>query len=94
MTRKRFIKLLMASGYSRNGAQVIAWEQVENCRSYADAYRAHSSVKRLADAIGPELVAALNSATDAIMRFARAVCVGMSAFSEAFSKSMSMGGRA
>lgn len=27
MTRKRFIKLLMAMGYNRNGAQAVAWAQ-------------------------------------------------------------------
>ena len=38
MTRKRFIKLLMARGYSRNGAALSALLAINNGNTYADAY--------------------------------------------------------
>lgn len=38
MTRKRFIKLMMAHGYQRNLANYLACEALENYKSYQDAW--------------------------------------------------------
>ena len=38
MTRKRFIKLLMAYGYSRNAAHAYAWYIQSTGMPYAEAY--------------------------------------------------------
>lgn len=39
MTRKRFIKLLMSHGYSRNNANEWAWNAYYKGWSYEDCYR-------------------------------------------------------
>ena len=40
MTRKRFIRLVMAYGIQRNEAQRMAMEANKRCRSYTEAYEA------------------------------------------------------
>ena len=56
MTRKRYIKLLMAAGYSRNEANQLAEWAVESGLSYRTAYRFVSTYfptgfKKIAEAL-------------------------------------------
>lgn len=58
MTRKRFVKLLMADGYSRNGANNIARGVAEKGETFARAYAAEQALKKLVDAIDFERMGA------------------------------------
>lgn len=88
MTRKRFVKLAMANGYSRNSANRIA-EQVNSAgKSYADAYKALAAVKKLAVTLSPALSEAMAKATEAMGRFAKAIGEAIPAFAKAFSATM------
>ena len=50
MTRKRFKKLLMAQGLSRNGAEALAYHvKARKCRSYEKMFR---DIIRARDAVG------------------------------------------
>ena len=52
MTRKRFIKLMMARGYDRNGAHKLAAEARKANRSYAEYFLFYTSFeKKLQDAV-------------------------------------------
>ena len=45
MTRKRCVKLLMAKGYTRNGANIIATEAMIAYGSYAKGYEQVEKIK-------------------------------------------------
>lgn len=64
MTRKRFVKLLMADGYSRNKANRIARETV----AYGDTYRLRLLLLRVGNEFPnvalPELKAAFDKVVD------------------------------
>lgn len=47
MKRKRFAKLLMAEGYSRNEANEIADEAIRDGMSYESAWRASKALRHL-----------------------------------------------
>lgn len=57
MTRKKFVKLLMAEGYSRNSANLLARQVVAKGVSYQKGYQAATAVSRIAkkfrEALGP-----------------------------------------
>lgn len=72
MTRKRFIKLQMARGVSRNEAATLAQRTRAVGRSYADAAKALSSW----DALTP----VLGSVCDAFALLSRALRAGAEAF--------------
>lgn len=62
MTRKRFKKLLMAQGISRNGAEALAYHvKARKCRSYEkmfrDTMRARNAVGTMAEAAGRVIAA-------------------------------------
>lgn len=86
MTRKRFVKLLMAQGYSRNHAQRIALAQQQERRSYAEAYdvltpgRWQLNAQAFGEALR-EMVNALEIAVEAIL-------AGVEAFGDAFNRTM------
>lgn len=52
MTRKRFIKLMMAHGYQRNFAHYVAWEAWENYESYEDAWEHRYKIQAMVYSIG------------------------------------------
>lgn len=52
MTRKRFIKLLMAHGYQRDFAHYLAWEAWENYESYEDAWDHRYKIQAMVYSIG------------------------------------------
>lgn len=74
MTRKRFIKLLMARGYSRNEAQELAQEGYEG-ESYAEKYIKLSLWQSLPDD-------ALETIADAAWRACEAACEAVQYFLE------------
>lgn len=84
MTRKRFVKLLMAEGYSRNSANDIADGVLEDGMSYAEGF---DQVDRLLPAfqkIMPQIAAACQVTVDAIWKMSRAMVEATKAFSDTF----------
>lgn len=84
MTRKRFVKLLMARGFDRNGANAMAVTFREKGYSYEKAYRMATAFPNMMDG----LAAAMNAITDAAWRMAKAITAGFAAFGEAVRASM------
>ena len=89
MTRKRFVKLLMAEGYSRNGANAIAEDVLKDGYSYAEGYSHVVRILPLVQAMLPAVSDAVQTAAEMIGRLARAVCDAASAAVQAFSAAMS-----
>lgn len=87
MTRKRFVKLLMSQGYSRNGANEIAIASRAIKDSYEEAYRHYTNLNSLSAHVQP-LTEALNSLTKAVTKIVSSFGVAASAFSSAFSVAM------
>lgn len=85
MTRKRFVKLLMAKGYDRNEANATAEYARMSGRSYAEAYKVHpASVSNLMDIIGP----ALHNFGVQLEKMANALSKAVAAFGEAYKDAM------
>ena len=80
MTRKRFVKLLMARKISRNEANELADCAAEGRVSYEKAYMAYTSL--------PDVLNVIRAAYEKLQLVARAICDGMSAFAEAFASSL------
>lgn len=86
MTRKRFIKLLMSRGYSRNEADLIASAAVSGGRDYEHAYTcvlindgdpeaveaARRAIERLAEAVNRLLPSILEAITAALPQIVEA----------------------
>ena len=89
MTRKRFVKLLMAEGYSRNDANDIADEVLEDGYSYAEGYDHIARMLPLVQAMLPAVSDVVHQAVETIGRLAGAVCEAASAAVKAFSAAMS-----
>ena len=87
MTRKRFIKLLMADGYSRNEATEVAELVQKDNGTYAKSYDVIHAMKCF-----PELAEAINNLTqkwaEAFVRIADAVADGIKAFAQSFNEAM------
>lgn len=79
MTRKRFVKLCMARGYSRNEAQELALDAKQKGRSYAEAMGIVDASRVL-----PQLAESVEGAIAEIGRVAAAVAAGLAAALEAF----------
>lgn len=88
MTRKRFIKLLMAEGYSRNGANDIADDALKDGYSYAETYDQITRLLPLVQAITPEITDAIKKATEAIAKVVTATVEAAGAFIDAFTAAM------
>ena len=84
MTRKRFVKLLMAKGYSRNSADCIAWEARRKGYSYEKAYHLETAIPDLVDRIAPAII----KLGETVGRMAAALGAGFAAFGEAFHAAM------
>lgn len=89
MTRKRFVKLLMAEGYSRNGANEIADEVLEDGFSYAEGYEYVMRMLTLVQETLQALSDEVHRSVEIIGRFAGAACDAVSAAVKAFSAAMS-----
>lgn len=76
MTRKRFVKLMMAAGVSRNEANEMAERAVSGRVSYSKAYSAYTRF--------PNMVGAIRDVAETIRRMAIAMCEATTAFTETF----------
>lgn len=84
MTRKRFKKLMMAEGYSRNEVEIFA--ALARPRSYEVAYKER---RRSYPTINiEELNRAFREVGEQANRVAAALCAGFTAFGDAFNKSL------
>lgn len=88
MTRKRFVKLCMSQGYSRNAANQIAMKANSEGKKYDEAYETVLASMDLMDALIPSLSKAIEQATKVIKKMATAISEGVAAFSKAFSAAM------
>lgn len=87
MTRKRFVKLLMANGYSRNMAQFITQLEAGLGNSYKEAfgkYKRDGSAALMNDFLSPEIYSVINDVAESFGRIARAACAAAEAFVDAF----------
>lgn len=82
MTRKRFVKLMMADGYSRNDALEIA-QRVQGGGSYHQTYLALHAIKQL-----PNLQDSIHQAAETCGRILRAFADALGAFARTFRESM------
>lgn len=81
MTRKRFVKLCMARGYSRNEAQELALDARQKGRSYAEAM----GIMDASRVVLPQITEYIAGAIAEIGRVAAAAAEGFAAALEAFS---------
>ena len=88
MTRKRFVKLLMAEGYSRNSANKIADDLRMDGYSYAEGYDHIVRLVPLVQAMIPVVADAARAAAEAIGKIARAACDAATAAIRAFNAAM------
>ena len=89
MTRKRFIKLLMAQGYSRNEADCLAWQAITSAYSYEEAY----TLVTIKTIVIPKLTTEqmqdiVQQISKAACRIYEAVFDGVTAFCKAYSERM------
>jgi len=88
MTRKRFVKLLMALGYDRNEANEVAWRVQREGYSYETAYKlvncTHLFIPKLADSLRREI----EKATKTISRMTTALTAAVVAFREAYAEAV------
>lgn len=88
MTRKRFVKLAMSNGYSRNSANRIADAVVADGKTYAEVYKVLSTVKKLTAAIVPAVSETVQRIIEVFGKMMNAVSEGAAAFSKAFKAAM------
>ena len=93
MTRKRFIKLLMARGYERNEANERAWKVVADGGSYERAYAEIVVAHSLLDAI-PNFVANVSSAIESFAAALPKLVQSISSFVNACIKATAASNRA
>lgn len=97
MTRKRYIKLLMADGFSRNEANIAAREVVESGCTYQDDYEQYmrDRLAPLAEGVA-DIAAAMARTVETVERFTRALGEAFRAFGEAYRAALDEkeGGRA
>ena len=85
MTRKRFKKLLMAQGYSRNEVSQIAEEISANGKTYAEGYAAFNAFTELFTAGLSDIVERISKT---ITKTAQALGEAVAAFSKAYHERM------
>lgn len=88
MTRKRFVKLLMAQGISRNAANEIAWNRHLCKGGYAEAYEAWNSVHGLSCVLNSSISEMVDKATNAVETLVKAIGASVSAFSSVLTVSL------
>ena len=87
MTRKRFVKLLMAKGYDRNWANDMAMVAQKKGYSYEKAYRMATGIPDLADNLAPAIV----NLSETVWKWSTALVAGFAAFAEAYRSAMEEG---
>ena len=88
MTRKRFVKLLMAKGYDRNIANKIAAEDNAKGKTYAEGYAEFEQVEKLLDMLVPAWTKTMERVTKVVEKVAQAISEGAAAFSKAYAAAM------
>ena len=89
MTRKRFVKLCMSKGYSRNTAYLLARHAQEDRTSYETALQQVEFAGQLVRAIDWEAFGqAINSAIEAIGKIAAAAGKAVEAAASAFREAL------
>lgn len=92
MTRKRFVKLLMADGYSRNKANIVATAARNSGIGYKPAYKAEmalSATKLSLKNVDISAVCdAIRSVADIAIKVASAMAKAVAAFAETYTKEM------
>lgn len=84
MSRKRFVKLMMARGYSRNTAAALA-TQVSRYGSYAAMYQQYPSIQTLTQLL-PNMIRGMYNALAVICD---AMAMGFSNFAESMRRAAS-----
>lgn len=87
MTRKRFVKLMMAQGMSRNAANVCALFVVSSNKSYDSEYKSYAAMQRLSNSVS-SLGDSFQKAAQAISAVCNAIGVAASAFSSVLAVAM------
>lgn len=87
MTRKRFVKLLMAKGYDRNWANDMAMVAQKKGYRYEKAYRMATGIPDLVDNLAPAIV----NLAETVSKLATALGAGFAAFCEAYISAMEEG---
>lgn len=91
MTRKRFVKLMMSRGYSRNEAKEVALSVMQSGKSYAEVYLNISSLYELPESmtvLSERINMAVNVICEGMRKLANAFAEGATAFVDAFNKSL------
>lgn len=92
MTRKRFVKLLMADGYSKNKANELA-AGVRSCgMKYSNAYMAESTMRgaiiKFNNIDFTAVCDAIRKIAEAAINVASAIAEAATAFAETYTKEM------
>lgn len=87
MTRKRFVKLLMSQGMSRNTANTCAAYVVTSNKSYEVEYKSYDVAYKLSGAFS-SLGSSFRKTIEAISTVCNAIGVAASAFSSVLTVSM------
>lgn len=92
MTRKRFVKLLMADGYSRNEANTLAADARSCGLKYSNAYKAESAISaaklNLKDIDFSAICDAIRNLVEFAVDIASAIAKAATAFAETYTKEM------
>ena len=88
MTRKRFVKLLMEKGFSRNEATLEAHFVKETGKSYQQHYDWLVMCETFAE-MRDRIAGAFSSVCDAAKRVVTALAAGVEAFAEAYNRGLS-----
>lgn len=92
MTRKRFVKLLMAAGYDRNEANAAAAAARSRGVGYSTACIASTAILSIGNKLNTINIDAVCDAIRAVavaaQQVASAICKAMTAFAEAYTAAM------
>lgn len=87
MTRKRFIKLLMSKGYSRNEAAALAAEVPGSGQSYVETYIRADIYNRLVNNF-PDVAEEAQRMAEGLTKIVQAFAAGVNAFGKAVREEM------
>lgn len=92
MTRKRFVKMLMAEGYSRNEANIVATAARNSGIDYKLAYKAERDLSAaklsLKNVDISAICYAIGKIAEAAIKVASAMAKAVAAFAETYTKEM------
>ena len=92
MTRKRFVKLLMADGFSRNEANIVSTAARNSGIDYKPAYKAEMALSATKSSLKNVDISAvcdaIRSVADMAIKVASATAKAVSAFAETYMAEM------